>query len=242
MTICGKTIVPILITVLCCGAMFVYLNMRLAEVRNSVEKQNRVLTAFITNVQHDIRSGASASHLATPEAVAQAQAVTKLQAVEPAKLQDKIVVSDDEDDADSESSDSESSDSESECDDEERDENIVAQYTGDEGFKQISLELSSLPSGEVDIMALSFEILPNLSNDGMFNPNFSSSSSISEITEETLTINLEQNDKTEEESEPASYESMKVDELRKIVSDKNLSTKDEVKKLKKPELLLLLKK
>jgi hypothetical protein len=35
---------------------------------------------------------------------------------------------------------------------------------------------------------------------------------------------------------------MKVDELRKVVSDKNLSTKEEVKKLKKPELVALLKK
>ena len=38
------------------------------------------------------------------------------------------------------------------------------------------------------------------------------------------------------------YEQMKVDDLRKIVADKNLATKDEVKKLKKPELLILLKK
>ena len=39
-----------------------------------------------------------------------------------------------------------------------------------------------------------------------------------------------------------SYDQMKVDELRKIVNDKNLAPKEEVKKLKKPELLLLLKK
>jgi hypothetical protein len=38
-----------------------------------------------------------------------------------------------------------------------------------------------------------------------------------------------------------SYEHAKVDDLRKIVSDKNLATKEEVKKLKKPELLSLLK-
>ena len=234
MTICGKTIVPILISLLCCGAMFVYMNMRLGEVRNSVEKQNRVLTAFITNVQHDIRTSGGASNLATPEAVAQAQAVTQAQAVAQAQAatqaQEKIVVSDDEDDSDT---DSESSDSESEYDEEE------TQYQDEEGLNHnnsISLELSSFPPGEVDIMALSFEILPNLSSDGTFN---TSASSISEITEETLTLNLEQ---PAEDSEPASYESMKVDELRKIVSDKNLSTKDEVKKLKKPELLLLLKK
>jgi hypothetical protein len=37
-------------------------------------------------------------------------------------------------------------------------------------------------------------------------------------------------------------EHMKVDDLRKFISDKGLATKDEVKKLKKPELLSLLKK
>ena len=49
--------VPIFIAILCCGALFVYFNMRLAEIKNSVEKQNRVLTAFITNVQTDIKNG-----------------------------------------------------------------------------------------------------------------------------------------------------------------------------------------
>jgi hypothetical protein len=35
---------------------------------------------------------------------------------------------------------------------------------------------------------------------------------------------------------------MKVDDLRKVVSDKSLASKEEVKKLKKPELVALLKK
>jgi hypothetical protein len=35
---------------------------------------------------------------------------------------------------------------------------------------------------------------------------------------------------------------MKVDDLRKVITDKNLATKEEAKKLKKPELLQLLKK
>ena len=39
---------------------------------------------------------------------------------------------------------------------------------------------------------------------------------------------------------PLKHEQMRVDDLRKIVLDKNLITKDEVKKLKKPELLFLL--
>lgn len=39
---------------------------------------------------------------------------------------------------------------------------------------------------------------------------------------------------------PLKHEQMRVDDLRKLVVDNNLSTKDEVKKLKKPELLALL--
>jgi hypothetical protein len=38
------------------------------------------------------------------------------------------------------------------------------------------------------------------------------------------------------------YEQLKVDDLRKVVADFGLASKDEVKKLKKPELLVLLKK
>ena len=40
----------------------------------------------------------------------------------------------------------------------------------------------------------------------------------------------------------SAYEHMKVDDLRKVVSDKSLASKEEVKKLKKPELIALLKK
>ena len=45
-----------------------------------------------------------------------------------------------------------------------------------------------------------------------------------------------------ESSDPAHYEQMRVDDLRKIVLEKNIAPKEEVKKLKKPELLALLKK
>lgn len=46
---------------------------------------------------------------------------------------------------------------------------------------------------------------------------------------------------SEEELQQLNYEHLKVDELRKIALDLNKATKDEVKKLKKPELLYLLR-
>jgi hypothetical protein len=41
---------------------------------------------------------------------------------------------------------------------------------------------------------------------------------------------------------PTTYEQMKIDELRKVATDKNLAPKEEIKRMKKPELLVLLKK
>jgi hypothetical protein len=212
MNLCGTNFFPILISVACCGLIFVYFNVRLAEIKVTVEKQNRVLTAFITNVQTDLRSSGAHS-MASPEALKAAQTQTQAQAqvqAQAKKSQDKIVVSDDEDDDDDSDSDSES-ESEGDVD------------------EIIDINSSEIP---LEMMTFAFEVLPELST----SEPITSSSSISEITDETL--NLESLDKNEE----VSYESMRVDDLRKIVADKNLSTKEEVKKLKKPELLLLLKK
>ena len=92
----------------------------------------------------------------------------------------------------------------------------------------------------VQVQVLAYEVLPHSeNNDSSMNP-----SSISEITEETLNIenldNVENVENTENKSEDVNV--MKVDDLRKVVVDKGLSSKEESKKLKKPELLSLLKK
>ena len=53
---------------------------------------------------------------------------------------------------------------------------------------------------------------------------------------------LSENAQTSSNPAPVSkYEDLKVDELRKLAVEKDLVKKDEVKKLKKPELLALLK-
>ena len=56
-------------------------------------------------------------------------------------------------------------------------------------------------------------------------------SSITEITDESANL-----------VDATAYEQMRVDDLRRVASDKHLASKEEVKKLKKPELLQLLKK
>jgi hypothetical protein len=228
MSLCGSNFVPILITLLCCASLFMYFNLRLNEIKTTVEKQNRVLTAFITNVQQDIRASGGgggggcmlanpAAGLATPEALAAAKKIES----------DKIVVSDDEEDSDSDSS----SESESETDDdgdEEEVENVVK-----------NIKIVNLPDFELDEenvikpIPIAFEVLSfspiELASSG--EPASANESSITEIIDEHSNL-----------ADTTSFEQMKVDELRKVVSDRNLASKDEVKKLKKPELLVLLKK
>jgi hypothetical protein len=244
---CRSNLLPILITLLSCAGLFLFFNLRLNELKITVEKQNRVLTSFITNVQQDIKAGGAAppleadvpsKHFAAPEALIAA----RKQEI------DKIVVSDDEDDSESDSD----SDSDSESDSDE-DEDVQIKVVNLNTMQSMSFEPVSFEP--VSFEPVSFEVLSFINNE-------SSVSSITEIIEEPLNLeptsleplNLEplnlvnlighseettlgKSDGTKE-----SYEQMKVDDLRKIVTDKNLSTKEEVKKLKKPELLLLLKK
>ena len=233
---CVMNFVPIFIAILCCGALFVYFNMRLAEIKNSVEKQNRVLTAFITNVQTDIKNGGtmlganlmpgygagmasmagagiastSTSMAGTGMAGASANHLASPEALRA--VNDKIVVSDDE--SSGSEDDSDDSDDEDEIDDEIEDVEATREITIINLHDDcVNLELIQ------DIEQIS-EIIVDSSSVG--------------LDEESLKIV----DITKTE---ANYEQMKVDDLRKVVLDLSLAGKDDVKKLKKPELLVLLK-
>ena len=237
MNLCGISPIPILITFLCCAALFVYFNLRLAEIKHVVEKQNKVLTAFISNVQQDIRGGGNTvynhcepflptnneSYLASPEAM---------------KVVQKIEVSDDEYECES---DSESDGEEEEEEDE--DEDAEEQQVLNQGFKQLNLndivQLSDfgLNNENSSISVLSFEVLSTSDNDTGNEHSTATNSSISEITDETLSLDAPTKTDTHQ-----TYESMKVDDLRTIVISQNLASKEDSRKLKKPELLALLKK
>ena len=220
MNICGSNLIPIFITVIFSGLIFFYFNSRLAEVKNTVEKQNRVLTAFIGNIQNDIRGGqcvmpsnasandnandnASAGASASASAGAGANHLASFEALQAVKRNEKIVVSDDEEDSDS---DSESSDD----DDEPLSIKLEEIVTLD--FVQIDSSATPLSTDDLKIVDLDLDLTPD--------------AAVVDITKAEVT----------------GVEQMKVDDLRKMVSDSNLATKDEVKKLKKPELLALLKK
>lgn len=243
--ICGSNLIPIFITFLCCGAIFIYFNLRLNEIKFAVEKQNRVLTAFITNVQQDIRSsGGSGENLAAPEAVAAAKKFV----LERESENEKIVVSDDEEDDETDSDDSISDSDESDDDDdceEPRDETKNIKFGNLEQMVPIAFEVlsvnatSALPDMSSSIIEIMDEPL-NLVN--LLSTVTDSTVTDSTVSETTVGETIVTDSTVSDATKPESYEQMRVDDLRKIVSDKNLASKDDVKKLKKPELLVLLKK
>jgi len=224
MNICGFSPIPILITLLCCGILFVYFNLRMTEIRQAVEKQNKVLTAFITNIQHDIRGGGMAtsfmgnsSNIPVSDSLASPIALQTAQRIEVSDDD----TDDDDDDDDSDTENDTDSESDCECSDEEQNK-IVEEPTKPIQLNDITLE---------EVSVLAFEIVDN-NNVSQHNTN---SSSITEITEDIADLGGEDN------STP-NYETMKVDDLRIAVVNNSLATKDDAKKLKKPELLTLLKK
>ena len=273
MAICITTLIPIFITLLLCGFLFVFFNARLADVKNAVEKQNRVLTAFITNVQSDIRGASVGNANAVPSgfcigtdavkcAMSGGHQLASEEAINAVRHNEneKIVVSEDEDESNSE----DESDNDSESSDDSDDEDTDAKDET-EPVKIIKLQDSCLDSGAVEVVALNIDsyiesIPTEVEVDTPLReadtPLREVDTIIRKVDEDTLkVVNLDVTDVTSEPhvtteaqtssavktTEVVDYEHTKVDDLRKIVSDKNLATKEEVKKLKKPELLALLK-
>jgi hypothetical protein len=250
MSICGSNLIPIFISLLCCGAIFIYFNLRLNEVKFAVEKQNRVLTAFITNVQQDIRAGGGGcmlpipsvhNNFAAPEAIIAAQKFMN--------ESDKIVVSDDEEDDDSDS-DSDSSDSDEDEDEEAPTiKNIKIVNLQERPKIPIAFEFEELTcvlgesstvnnpesSSIMEIMDVSL----SLANVNVSEANVSVSEANVSVSVSEANTNANTNATTDA---PTTYEQMKIDELRKVATDKNLAPKEEIKRMKKPELLVLLKK
>jgi len=255
MSICGSNLIPIFISLLCCGAIFIYFNLRLNEVKFAVEKQNRVLTAFITNVQQDIRAGGGGcmlpipsvhNNFAAPEAIIAAQKFMN--------ESDKIVVSDDEEDDDSDS-DSDSSDSDEDEDEEAPTiKNIKIVNLQERPKIPIAFEFEELTcvlgesstvnnpesSSIMEIMDVSLSLANvNVSEVNVSEANVSVSEANVSVSVSEANTNANTNATTDA---PTTYEQMKIDELRKVATDKNLAPKEEIKRMKKPELLVLLKK
>ena len=272
MAICITTLIPIFITLLLCGFLFVFFNARLAEVKNAVEKQNRVLTAFITNVQSDIR-GASVggnfqagaphigvNHLVSEEALNAVNAVNVVNAVRRNE-NEKIVVSEDESESEDESDNDSSDDSDEDTDVRDETEPVKIIKLQDSCLDSDIVEVALNIDSYIESIATEVEVDTPLREADtplreVDTPLREVDTISTKVDEDTLkVVNLDVTDVTSaahvtteaqtssavKTTEVVDYEHTKVDDLRKIVSDKNLATKEEVKKLKKPELLALLK-
>jgi hypothetical protein len=261
----SSLIISIGISIILCGAIVYYCNTRLNNVETAIMRQNQVLSSFIANMQNELRGGSlrggriqedvSSEDVSTPEAR------------ESAAKQSKIVVSDDEDDDDDSSSESDTDDDD---DTENENKIIINKDVNvDNAIKEITLNdiINSNNSNDthyikiVDVTDLSM-FVEELQHNSDTNMQSQSQSTIYEIEDDDessesesddehplnvinlgeATIKIEKVDKVEEQTTqtPLKIDQMRVDDLRKMVIEKNLSTKDEVKKLKKPELLFLL--
>ena len=159
--------------------------------------------------------------------------------------QDKIVVSDDESDNDSD----DESDSDSDGD---SDSVSDTESVGGRDFDPLNGEAIQI-NLHMGLEQLVFEEVPR-DLEQYENKNVA----MTELGDDVLNIvevintadatNLSDSDSSSSSSDesqtpaPVNYDAMKIEELRKIVTDRNLATKEESKKLKKPELLSLLKK
>lgn len=254
----SSLIISIGISLILCGAIVYYCNTRLNNVETAIMRQNQVLSSFIANMQNELRGGGGA--LINRAAVS--EDVSTFEARESAEAQSKIVVSDDDDDEDDD--DDDDSSSESDTDDEECENKIIINKDSD--IKEINL--NDIINNDthyikiVDVTDLSMFVEELQHNSDNTQSQSQSQSTIYEIEDDEESsesdsddehqlnvinlgeaiIKIEKVDKLEEQTTqtPLKIDQMRVDDLRKIVLEKNLSTKEEVKKLKKPELLFLL--
>ena len=196
--------------------------------------------------------------------------VSTPEARQSAEAQSKIVVSDDDDDDDDDDDSSSESDTDDDVEDNDNNECenkiiiINNSSTNDLNvdnevinIKEINLNDETHYIKIVDVTNLSMfvEDLHDVKspstiyeiNDDSDDEESSESDDEQEQQQQTDVINLgnatikiEKSDEQQTLQTPLKVDQMRVDDLRKMVIEKNLSTKDEVKKLKKPELLFLL--
>ena len=248
------------ISLVLCGAIVYYCNSRLHMVEVAIMRQNQVLSSFIANVQNEFKSGGS-EDLSTPEARASAEKIVvsdesddsdnddsssesdteeEIDDIEEIKLtnfiqdtEDNIKIVDVQDlsvfindlgtstiyEIDSESE--ETDDDDSECD-------LVEN-------KSLVIKIGNIIKVDNDdYTAVKIKIEPGQEHVEEPEPEHAEEPEPKHVEEP------EPEHATSQAHAPLKHDQMRVDDLRKIVVDKQLSTKEEVKKLKKPELLVLL--
>jgi hypothetical protein len=248
------------VTVLLCGVVIYFCNMRFQHLEAAVLKQNQVLASFFATMQTDIRLGGGggnrANNLAAPEAMA--AAAQQYDAPPANSAPPKVAVSDNEEEEDTSSSSSEEDDDDDESeyssDDSASvdDDDQVVVVKNDQPPQSL---ITSSPADDdflltvVDVQ-ISNDVLPTAVNDDDFTVEVQEVQEEAPLTTEQVveiceveSFNLSDLtvvEAVEPPTTPLKYDAMKVDDLRKIVNDRKLASRDEVKKMKKADLLALL--
>jgi hypothetical protein len=254
------------VTAVICGAIFYYVNTRLRELELALAKQNQVLSSFISNVQQEFRL--SSSRQMVSPSLASEEAIKFVEKLE--KTHDKIEVSDNESESESESDSDDDSVSDLEDENDSQNKLIICNLSPQsDDIKIIELNTyitdTSVPTEDDDDDAdvsddesadseadTEYEHVDDIHVDKLDLPLVSEAKVDSEakVHSEAKVISdakvhseakVVSDAKVDSEAK-VNLNDLKVDDLRKLVLEQGLTSKEEVKKLKKNELLALLKK
>ena len=261
----SSLIVSIGISLILCGAIVYYCNMRLNNVETAIMRQNQVLSSFIAQMSSQLSGGSAPRCEVVPVL---SEDVSTPEARQSAEAQSKIVVSDDDDDDDDDDSSSES-DTDDDVEDDNNDSENKIIIINNSSTNDLNVDNEVINIKEINLNDETHYIkIVDVTDLSMFVEDLhdvKSSSTIYEIEDDSddeessesddeqqqqqqtdvinlgnATIKIEKSDEQQTLQTPLKVDQMRVDDLRNVVIEKNLSTKEEVKKLKKPELLFLL--
>jgi hypothetical protein len=246
-------IISLAMTLLVSGAIMFYCLRRFKILENSIVEQGKVLQSFIVKYQNSSNND-MASHIALNSAIKQSELSEDV-------VNQKIEVSDDE----SEYSNDSSSEDELEIDQDDSDEKDITLTTQDIDITLLAnIENVNLSGDDIKTLTITDvtpdleettvldikETLPELKQEDNLQSDSDSDSDdesvkndkiIEQITEiKKETVSLDDNDKKKTSNK--SLSKMKVDDLRDLAAKESLETTDNLKNMKKDQLLKLFNK
>ena len=266
-------LLSIALTLLLAGVIIYYVNSRFKNIENSLQKQNTILSDFITNVRNDLGGNVVTNNNTTKEIFLSgppSQDATLEAKISAENYLKKIDVSDNESDTDTDSDSDSDSDSESVDDTQiniNKEQNIddvkvidISKDTSDDETLVLP-ELEPIDTINKPRKIIESSDLSNLSSD-LKAVKLEKSSSVDDVSDDVELIldNIVDNvvgqsvdDSVAQSTETLvnevtdtdllsniPYKKMKVDDLKKIALDNNLSTPSEIHKLRKVELVSLI--
>ena len=229
-------IIPVFVSLLLCGMLFVFFNTRMNELKHNNDKNSKVLASLVSEFRNSINRGSpmdytNSQNVASDIAFNTAKNICKLNSQDNigicfatnASVQDILELKKEQ--IVHTGSDSDDSDDGSMT----NLVKIVNMVSGsqDKDKKPLSSPIIQLPTTR-DIQSADFieEIPATNINDGV----------------EEVVLNLTELSSADIKTSPQDLESMKVDELKTLAISKNLASPKEIKRMKKNEIVLLFRK